>query len=374
MKKYLFALLGILLMQWNVLCAQVPVDTTKAEPMSWYQAMRQTKYEWYVSKQARNVGDSIVKYQLPSGGWAKNQDWGLGPDTVYMQDCFRTGIGSTIDNGATCQELRFLAKMYYYTNLIDYRIAFLNGMEFLLKMQYENGGWPQYYPSRGEGHYSNHITFNDNAMVNVMNFLLEVSKNGEPYDMLWLPKDLLERCKNAYDKGVECILKCQIIVDGQPTVWCQQHDEVTFKPAGGRVYELPSFCGTSETANILQVLYAQPNQRDERLIMAIDGAIRWLENHKIEGKAIEHYTNKEGKPDIRLVDRPGAPDMWARFYDLISGEPMFCGRDGVPHKKVEEIEYERRTGYSWFGTEPAELIKYHSQWEAYILDSYKMEE
>lgn len=374
MKKYLIALSGILLMQWNVLYAQVPVDTTKAEPMSWYQAMRQTKYEWYVSKQARNVADSIVKYQLPSGGWAKNQDWGFGPDTVYMQDCFRTGIGSTIDNGATYQELRFLAKMYYYTNLIDYRIAFLNGMEFLLKMQYENGGWPQYYPSRGEGHYSNHITFNDNAMVNVMNFLLEVSKNGEPYDMLWLPKDLLTRCKAAYDKGVECILKCQIIVDGQPTVWCQQHDEVTFKPAGARAYELPSFCGTSETAKILQVLYAQPNQRDERLIMAIDGAIRWLENHKIEGKAVEHYINKEGKPDIRLVDRPGAPDMWARFYDLISGEPMFCGRDGVPRKKVEEIEYERRTGYSWFGNEPAELIKYHSKWEAYILDSYKMEE
>ncbi len=338
-------------------------------PVSWQVAQRRNTYDWYVSREARAVADSIVKYQLPSGGWVKNQDWGLGPDALYLEECMETGIGSTIDNGATCSELRYLAKLYKYTNIIAYRVAFLEGMDYLLNMQYPNGGWPQFYPSRGEGHYSNHITFNDNAMINVMKFLLEVSENGDPYDMLWLKDDLRQRCRDAYAKGVECILNCQIMVDGQPTVWCQQHDEKTLKPAQGRAYELPSFCGAGETTSIVELLLSLPEPSD-RVILAIDGAIRWLENHKIEGKAVENFTNSQGKPDRRVVDRPGAPPMWARYYDLISGEPFFCGRDGVPRKNLKDIEYERRTGYSWYGNQPERLIKLYNKWADQVLNKY----
>ncbi len=354
-----------------IMTAQIPVDTTTFEPMSWREAYKQTKYEWYISRQARAVADSIVKYQLPSGGWAKNQDWGLGPDTIYMAGCMETGIGSTIDNGATYKEMEFLAKMYYYTNIIAYRIAFLKGLDYLLEMQYDNGGWPQFYPSRGEGSYSDHITFNDNAMINVMKFLLTVSRNDEPYDMLWLKEDQRQKCREAYDKGVECILDCQIVVDGQPTVWCQQHDEKTLKPAQGRAFELPSFCGAGESVAIVDLLLSIENP-SERIMLAIDGAIRWYENHKIENKAIERFTNAEGKSDYRIIDKEGAPVMWARCYDLINGEPLFCGRDGVPHKKVEEIDYDRRNGYSWFGRQPTRLVDMYDEWSARMLDQYKL--
>ena len=363
--------LRLLLLSIPDVTAQIPVDTIQLKPVSWQMAQRSHTAEWYMSRQARAVADSIVKYQLPSGGWAKNQDWGLGPDTIYMADCMRTGIGSTIDNGATYTELRYLAQMYRYTNIIEYRVAFLDGMEYLLNMQYPNGGWPQFYPSRGEGHYSNHITFNDDAMVNVMKFLLEVSENNDPYDMLWLKDDLRKRCIEAYNKGVECILNCQIIVDGQPTVWCQQHDEVTLRPAQGRAYELPSFCGAGETTPIVELLLSLPDPSD-RVILAIDGAIRWLENHKIEGKTLETYINAEGKPDRRLVDKPDAPPMWARFYDLINGEPLFCGRDGVPRKHIEDIEYERRNGYSWYGRQPERLIRLYKDWAERVLDRYML--
>lgn len=353
------------------LAAQIPVDTTEVRRISWQVAQRPHDADWYMSREARAVADSIVKYQMPSGGWPKNQDWGMGPDTIEMEDCMRTGIGSTIDNGATYTELRFLARMYRYTNIIEYRVAFLDGMEYLLGMQYPNGGWPQFYPSRGAGHYSNHITFNDNAMINVMQFLLEVAENGEPYDMLWLKDDLRQRCLKAYAKGVDCILKCQIVVDGQPTVWCQQHDEHTMKPAQGRAYELPSFCGAGETTPIVELLLSLPAPSDS-IILAIDGAIRWLENHKIEGKALESYINADGKPDRRLVDQPGAPAMWARFYDLINGEPLFCGRDGVPRKHIEDIEYERRNGYSWYGSQPERLIRRYNEWAEKVLGRYML--
>ena len=353
--------------------AQVPIDTTEVVPISWQAAQKLTKYEWYVTKQARTLADTIVYYQLPSGGWCKNQDWWLNPDTNYLNQCKQTGIGSTIDNGATTAELLFLAKMYYYNNIIAYRVAFLKGVEYLLDMQYENGGWPQFYPFRGDNHYSNHITFNDNAMLSVMHFLHDVANNVEPYDMLFLHKDLRDRCMAAYNKGVECILRCQIRTDEEGlTVWCQQHDENTLQPAGARSYEPPSYCGTFETCQLINELLNQPQQTEE-IMMAVDGAIRWLDSHKITGKRIQHYTNAEGKPDFRLVNDPTAPALWARMYDLISGQPIFCGRDGITHSNIEEIDYERRTGYSWLGTDPQKLIDEFPEWEARMLNGYMME-
>ena len=352
--------------------AQIAVDTTEVQPISWREAQQKRKYEWYISKQARILADTIVHYQLPSGGWCKNQDWWVSPDTVYLEQCLRTGIGSTIDNGATVSELEYMAKMYYYTNIIAYRVSFLAGVEYLLRAQYDNGGWPQFYPSRGEGHYSDHITFNDNAMLRVMRFLHDVSDNVEPYDMLFLHQDLRDRCLTAYRKGIDCILKCQIMSDGSPTVWCQQHDEHTLLPAQGRAYEPPSYCGTAETCEIISELLAQPNPSED-IIFAIDAAIRWLENHKITGKRIEHFTNSEGKHDIRLADDPSAPALWARMYDLITGEPIFCGRDGIARSSIEDIEYERRNGYNWLNTDPQRLIDMFPAWEERVLMNYMAE-
>ena len=44
-------------------------------------------------------------------------------------------------------------------------------------------------------------------------------------------EDVITRTTSAYDQGIDCILKTQIIVNGKPTVWCAQHDENTFLPA-----------------------------------------------------------------------------------------------------------------------------------------------
>jgi PelA/Pel-15E family pectate lyase len=49
--------------------------------------------------------------------------------------------------------------------------------------------------------------------------------------------------------------------------------------------------------------------------------------------------------------------MWARFMDLETNEPFFCGRDGVKKKTLAEVEYERRNGYAWYNKTPAKLIE-----------------
>ena len=64
----------------------------------------------------RQQADSIVKYQMKSGGWPKNQDWLKGVDPKEAALWKTTGIGSTIDNGATVTEMEHLAAA---VNLVD---------------------------------------------------------------------------------------------------------------------------------------------------------------------------------------------------------------------------------------------------------------
>ena len=98
--------------------------------------------------------------------------------------------------------------------------------------------------------------------------------------------------KNAFWKGIDCILKTQIIVKGRPTVWCAQHDENTFLPAKARSYELPSFSG-GESAGILNLLMEIPNP-SPAIIKSVQGAIEWLDAHRIKNIRWESFINKDG--------------------------------------------------------------------------------
>ena len=58
--------------------------------------------------------------------------------------------------------------------------------------------------------------------------------------------------------------------------------------------------------------------------------------------------------------------MWARFYDLDTELPFVCDRDGIKKKTLEEIGYERRNGYSWYTTDPQEIIDKYSSMESKV--------
>ena len=68
-----------------------------------------------------------------------------------------------------------------------------------------------------------------------------------------------------------------------------------------------------------------------------------------------------------------APRMWTRFYDLDTNEPFFCGRDGIKKKRVEDIEYERRNGYSWFGKQGEKVLKEYVKWKNNLEQADKKE-
>lgn len=50
----------------------------------------------------------------------------------------------------------------------------------------------------------------------------------------------------------------------------------------------------------------------------------------------------------RLVGDANAP-LWARFYHLETGRPLFVDRDGLPRDSYNDLSAERRSGYAYVG-------------------------
>lgn len=317
---------------------------------------------WYGSDEAKIVADSVLKYQTDIGGWAKNSGFHSGG--VKQEEWGRIvkyGVGATFDNDATLTEMMFLTKIYTKTKDERYRDAFMKAYNFIFQAQYSNGGWPQFYPYReGKSAYSSHITYNDNVMVNIMRFLNDIIKENPIYDPIQINQAMRQRAKHAFDKGIDCILKTQIIVDGKPTVWCAQHDEFTLAPAGARSYELPSFSG-SESAGVTLLLMDIENP-SKQVIHAVQGAVTWFENHKIEGIRLEEVINEDNKKDRIVVEDKNAPALWARFYDLETGKPFFCDRDGIKKSALAEIGINRRGGYRWYTNNPEKVLQRYPEW------------
>jgi PelA/Pel-15E family pectate lyase len=328
---------------------------------SWKFVATQMPEEWYGSEESKGVAENVLLYQRDIGGWPKNTAMHK-PLTVVEKATIADEKGNNdaiFDNDATTTEMKFLAKMYSKTPVEKYSIAFGKGLDFILKAQYENGGWPMFYPLR-KGYYT-HITFNDNGIVNIMELLRDIYEM-KPLNKFIATDDIVNRSKKAFDKGIDCILKTQITVKGKPTVWCAQHDEITLLPAKARSYELPSFSG-GESTGIIKLLMQLQNP-SPAIIKSVTGAMEWLDSHRIKNTRWEYFTNKDGLRDRRIVSDPKAGDMWARFYDLETEQPFVCDRDGIKKKTIEEIGYERRTGYSWYTESPREVFKLYPEWRA----------
>ena len=320
------------------------------------------KEDFYKTEEARRIGDQVLLYQRVTGGWPKNINMSR-PLTdeeraQVLRDKERRD-DSTTDNGATNMQMLYLAKLYQATQVERYKEGVLKAVEYLLSGQYENGGWPQFWP---EMHgYQMHITYNDDAMVNTMNLLRAVAQQKDPYQGL-ADEALRQRCMKAFDKGVECILKTQMHnKEGRLTVWCQQHYRDNYEPAPARAYELPSYC-SMESASITKLLMSLPNP-DERVKQAVHAAMAWFDKYKLTGLRIQRtgpWASMDG--DTKLVEDADAEPIWGRYYDLKYCEPYVCDRDGLPRRRLEDIGHERRNGYAWFGSRPAELYPTYDKW------------
>lgn len=312
--------------------------------------------EWYRSNEGIRIANQILLYQHQNGGWNKNINMRKKiskNDSIEILKIKKRGTGTTIDNGATHGQLRFLAKAYQATSKVNYKNGFIKGFDYLIEAQYPNGGWPQFYPLK-KGYYS-HITFNDDAMIGVLNIIKKVAQQETPYD--FLDPLRIQQAQIAFKKGIEIILATQVLINDQLTVWCAQYDEKTFQPAKARSYELISLSG-KESVEIVRFLMTIEHP-SKKIINAIKSAMQWFEVSKITGKEVQFIWNKNlpnGKDRI-LIDDPEAKPLWARFYHIESQRPIFVGRNGIIKYKLSEIEQERRGGYSYIDHYAVELIE-----------------
>jgi hypothetical protein len=250
------------------------------------------------AQRARMARDALLAIQTADGGFPYEADpKGQRP------------MRATFDDDTTTGALRFLIDLWQFTkDEADLRTVRGVG-DFLLKAQYpDTGGWPQEYPPMAMT-YGRHITFNDNATVNVIRALLSLHT---------LSSD--RRYLEAAIKGGDCIIRLQ----GGPgeEIWAAQYDPVTLRPAWARKFEPPSYSSAESigVCNILIDLYLATGL--ECFLEPLPKAFAWYDIHRLPN------------------------GQWARFYEVGTQRPVYGRKD-----KAEPVYdmAQAKGGYSWQG-------------------------
>ena len=336
---------------------------------------------FYGTKPARAVARNMILLQMPTGGWRKN----IAPNCTLLTEEDRQYLidsssdneypssqryrhnGSTLDNNATHTQIRFLMRVALVTEDSESAAAAIKGLEYILKAQYDFGGWPQNYPNLAS--YGKNVTFNDNAFAGAMVALKEATSGRFSF----ISKSLQKRSQQAFDKGLDYILKSQLVVHGRKAGWAQQYlPDESFQPAQGRIYELPSIA-TEETLFLVKLLLSLEKPSQE-VKLAVNSAIAWLAFAKLENTKVSKVYDTKWNQIFKLVytedpagiarehkfdgsrfgfdkivtHEPGATPIWAQFYDLRTFKPIFAGWDGTPKPTLAEIDYSRRVDYNWY--------------------------
>jgi len=333
--------------------------------VSWREVFSQQPL-WYQTDEAARIADQVIFYQKDNGGWEKNVDMALMLTKSEKEELTakRSDISeTTIDNRTTYPQLAYLGKIITASllktsqpnNFPKYKEAFNRGLDYLLSSQYENGGFPQFFPLK-KGYYT-HITFNDDAMIGVLELFRAIARKDN--DFRFVDETLRARAEQELKKAIPLILKLQLVVSGKKTVWAAQYDENTLKPAWARKYEPPCL-SAGESVGIIRFLMEEKPTLE--ITEAIESAISWYKQNQIDGI---RWVRTNGQNAV--VKEKAAPPVWARFYEMETMKPIFLGRDSVIHYDVSEIEVERRNGYAWYVQTPRDLVeKNYPAWKKHL--------
>lgn len=315
-------------------------------------------YKRYPAEQYVKIADNLVAYQNEDGGWPKNIDWmaELPADSVVnsLSEHYRQ---STLDNRNTYSQIEYLAQVYTLTKKQVYRKAVLDGLEYLLKTQKKNGGW--------RGWDVDAITFNDEVTAGVLRLFLHINEGD--LNFTWLDDTMCKRIYQAFNRGIDMILRTQYVQNGVKTVWGQQHDNQTLLPTGARTFELASLTA-GESCDVVRLLMEIPHPSDE-VIEAVKSAMAWFDKVAITGIRVEKVSipadqivNHEYPYDRVVVKDKKAPRIWSRFYEMADNTPFMCNRDGIKVYKLSDVKLERRVGYAWYTYAPEELFEAYDIW------------
>jgi PelA/Pel-15E family pectate lyase len=340
--------------------------------------------DWYAGADALRAALNIITFQVPDGGWSKNIDMVTNPRApgdLYDADNLNRFSDNTdfdkpadpdwhylatLDNDSTWMQIRFLARVatallaaHRDADAAPIRTSVDRGIEYLLNAQYPNGGWPQVWPL--EGGYHDAITANDNAMLHAVEILHDVAKGAGDY--AFLPPVLGRRAGPAAARGVDCLLKLQVVENGAKTVWAQQYDALTLEPTSARNYEMASL-SSDESVPIAEFFMQLPDPTPAE-VAAVHAAAAWFTKTAIYGYRYGSgdFRADRNSPDGRkLVADAGAGPIWSRYSQIGTDKPIFGDRDKTIHDDVNGLSRERRNGYSWFNTQGIAMLAHYKTW------------
>jgi len=363
---------------------------------NWYKFYAHEESD-YSSVEALRIGANILATQRLNGGWAKKLDVGAihsdlvaerayqlqleqDYDTVLLANFSHKSAG--FDEGEAPKYIRYLLRVANSTQAPEYIAAAKLGVDYALAAQYPSGGWPQTYPMLvGYGAY---VTFNDTAMTEAIKLSQDLTEND--YIAVDAATKLL--AIDSLARGIDYILQSQIKINDVLTGWCAQHDPILYTPLGGRSYELPSIGGVA-SADVVKFLMSISNPSCD-VVTSVYACLSFLTDSQIQGlawvKAYDKglnrtttiqikedplstnepsdYTYTEKGYDKRVVASIDAdPPLWARFYSLDDGAPMFSTWDGLPQRSADLIDYSLRVNYSWYG-DWAKTVIISDSWRA----------
>jgi PelA/Pel-15E family pectate lyase len=340
--------------------------------------------EWWTSDEALKDARNIVTWQVADGGWSKNIDMVTkprAPGDLYdadnenrfpdLADFDKPADPSwhyiaTLDNDSTWMQIRFLARVgtallaaHRDADAAPICAAVQRGVEYLLDSEYPNGGWPQVWPL--EGAYHDTITINDDAMTHAVEILNDVAEGAPNYK--FLPAAMVKRAGPAAQRGIDCLLKLQIVENGVKTAWAQQYDALTLEPASARNYEMPSLT-SDESFPVVEFFMSLPNPTPAE-VAAVHAACAWFVKVEIFGFRYgsgNFMADRSSQGGRKLVAVAGAGPIWARYYQIGTDLPIFGDRDKTIHDDVNELSLERRNGYSWYNAEGVAVLNEYKTW------------
>jgi len=303
---------------------------------------------WLLADSGRRQTDALLSWQTPSGGWSKRLDM-TAPrraGMAYGTEGDGWAYVPTIDNGATTEQLEYLGRAIAAGDR-DARVspAFARGLRYLLAAQLPSGCWPQVFPLQGG--YHDGATFNDDATASVLGVLRGAATGAVP----GVAADVRAAADTAVARGVDCVLRTQVVEKGRPSVWGQQHDPLTLQPIDARSYEHASLA-SKESATLTDFLMSLPSP-DARVVASVHAAAAWFRGAAIMDQDYDYRTG--------LVAKPGAGPIWARMYELGTGRPLFSNRDGRRLYDWHQLT-DRRQGYAWYTDQPKSMLRRYDKW------------
>jgi PelA/Pel-15E family pectate lyase len=303
--------------------------------------------KWFHTDSARRMGETMLSFQTPSGGWSKHVDMSQAPrqpGQSFFSENENWQYIATLDNNSTTSEMEFLARLDAARPDVRYRDAFVRGVRYLLAAQYPNGCWPQVYPLQGG--YHDAATFNDDAIVNATRLLRDVGSGRYAF----VPAPERDRASAAVAHAIECMLAAQALVNGKRAIWPQQADPLTLQPVDARSYEHKSLAGR-ESVPVLSFLMSLPRP-NAQVIDAIHGAADFFAATRIdEFTYVDHVLTKQA----------GAGPLWPRMYELGTNRPIFSNRDGIVLYDWSKLT-DRRDGYVWYTDAPLLFRREYDRW------------